>query len=97
MEQVMIKSTNNAAGDIPVATKADVLSKSDLICKVNFPEAKDLGQIKENSHLIVSNYNPEKEKQFLKNISDNIKISENPKIHEKLQNNFLSNLYKYFL
>ena len=28
MEQVMIKSTNNAAGDIPVATKADVLSKS---------------------------------------------------------------------
>ena len=46
---------------------SDVLSKSDLICKVNFPESKELGQIKENSHLIVSNYNPEKEKQFLKN------------------------------
>ena len=45
---------------------SEVLSKSDLICKVNFPEAKDLGQIKENSHLIVSNYNPEKEKQFIK-------------------------------
>ena len=48
-------------------SSSEVLSKSDLICKVNFPEPKDLGQIKENSHLIVSNYNPEKEKQFLKN------------------------------
>ena len=34
MEQVMIKSTNNAAGDIPVATKADVLSKSDTHLRV---------------------------------------------------------------
>ena len=34
MEQVMIKSTNNAAGDIPVATKADVLSKSDKHLRV---------------------------------------------------------------
>ena len=34
MEQVMIKSTNNAAGDIPVATKADVLSKSDKHMRV---------------------------------------------------------------
>ena len=42
----------------------EVLSKSDLICKVNFPDAKELGQIKENSHLIVSNYNPEKEKIY---------------------------------
>ena len=50
-----------------LSNASDVLSKSDLICKVNFPEAKDLGQIKENSHLIISNYNPEKEKQFLKN------------------------------
>ena len=48
-------------------SSSEVLSKSDLICKVNFPEAKDLGQIKENSHLIVSNYNPEKEKEFVKN------------------------------
>ena len=30
----MIKSTNNAAGDIPVATKADVLSKSDKHMRV---------------------------------------------------------------
>ncbi len=50
-----------------LSNASDVLSKSDLICKVNFPEAKDLDQIKKNSHLIVSNYNPEKEKQFLKN------------------------------
>ena len=34
MEQVMIKSTNNAAGDIPVETKADVLSKSDKHMRV---------------------------------------------------------------
>ena len=34
MEQVIIKSTNNAAGDIPVATKADVLSKSDKHLRV---------------------------------------------------------------
>ena len=50
-----------------LSNSSEVLSKSDLICKVNFPEAKDLSKIKENSHLIVSNYNPEKEKQFLKN------------------------------
>ena len=34
MKEVMIKSTNNAAGDIPVATKADVLSKSDKHMRV---------------------------------------------------------------
>ena len=34
MEQVMIKSTNKAAGEIPVATKADVLSKSDKHMRV---------------------------------------------------------------
>ena len=34
MEQVIIKSNNNAAGDIPVATKADVLSKSDKHMRV---------------------------------------------------------------
>ena len=34
MEQVTIKSNNNAAGDIPVATKADVLSKSDKHIRV---------------------------------------------------------------
>ena len=45
---------------------SEVLSKVDLICKVNFPDAKELGQIKEISYLVVSNYNPEKEKQYLK-------------------------------
>jgi len=45
----------------------EVLSKSDLVCKVNFPSEEDLNFIKENSHLIVANYNPEKEKNFLKN------------------------------
>ena len=34
MEQVTIKSNNNAARDIPVATKADVLSKSDKHLRV---------------------------------------------------------------
>jgi len=45
----------------------EVFLKSDLICKVNFPSEEDLNSIKENSHLIVANYNPEKEKKFLKN------------------------------
>ena len=45
MEQVTIKSTNNAAGDIPVATKADVLSNSDKhmrVVLVNTTVALDL-------------------------------------------------------
>ena len=44
----------------------EVLSKSNLICKVNFPSEKEFILIKENSHLIISNYNPEKEKKFIK-------------------------------
>jgi len=44
----------------------EVISKLDLLCKVNFPTEEDLNSIKENSHLIVANYNPEKEKNFLK-------------------------------
>ena len=43
----------------------EVLSKSNLICKVSFPTEKEFSFIKDNSHLIVSNYNPEKEKKFL--------------------------------
>ena len=43
----------------------EVLSKSNLICKVSFPTEKEFSLIKENSHLIVSNYNPEKEKKFV--------------------------------
>jgi len=45
----------------------EVLSQSNLICKVNFPDDKQFSSIKENSHLIVSSYNPEKEKKFIKN------------------------------
>ena len=45
----------------------EVLSKSNLVCKVNFPTDKEFSLIKENSYLIVSNYNPEKEKKFIKN------------------------------
>ena len=45
----------------------EVLNKSNLICKVNFPDEKEFSSIKENAHLIVSNYNPEKEKKFIKN------------------------------
>ena len=45
----------------------DVISKSDLICKVNFPNENELIKIKENSYLVVSNYNPEKEKKFIQN------------------------------
>ena len=45
----------------------EVLSKSNLICKVNLPSQEDLNLIKENSNLIVGNHNPEKEKNFLKN------------------------------
>ena len=44
----------------------EVLSKSNLICKVNLPSEEDLNLIKENSNLIVGNYDPEKEKNLLK-------------------------------
>ena len=43
------------------------MSKSNLICKVNLPSEEDLNLIKENSHLIISNYDPDKEKNLLKN------------------------------
>ena len=45
----------------------EVLAKSNLICKVNFLTEKELNLMNENSYLIVSNYNPEKEKKFIKN------------------------------
>ena len=43
----------------------EVLSNSNLICKVNFPNEKEFDSIKENSSLIISNYNEEKD--FFKN------------------------------
>ena len=45
----------------------EVLSKSNLICKVSFPTEKEFSLIKDNSYLIVSNYNPEKDKKFVNN------------------------------
>ena len=45
----------------------EVLSKSNLICKVNFPTEKEFSLININTHLVVSNYNPEKEKKFINN------------------------------
>ncbi len=45
----------------------EVFSKANLICKVSLPDQEESNFIKENSHLIVANYNQEKEKNFLKN------------------------------
>jgi len=42
----------------------EVLSRSNLICKVNLPHEEEFKNIKENSNLIVSNYNYEKDKNF---------------------------------
>ena len=50
-----------------LSNSEEVLSKSNLICKVNLPSEKELSNIKDNSHLIVSSYNPETEKKFLNN------------------------------
>jgi NAD(P) transhydrogenase subunit alpha len=44
----------------------EVLSKSNLICKVNLPTEEEFNNIKDNSNLVVSNYNSEKQKNFLK-------------------------------
>ena len=54
-------------GTLILNSKNEVFSKSDLICKVNFPSEEDLSSLKEKSYLIVSNYNSETEKNFLKN------------------------------
>jgi len=57
-------------GALILNSPEEVLSKSNLICKVNYPTEKDFDYIKDNSHLIISNYDPEKDKIFLKkNIS----------------------------
>ena len=45
----------------------EVASKSDLICRVNLPNEEELNVMKENSYLIVSSVNSEKDKNFLKN------------------------------
>ena len=47
-------------------SKKDILSKSDLICKVNIPIDEDLNIIKENSNLIVSSIDLEDKKKLSK-------------------------------
>ena len=44
----------------------EVILKSDLICKVNLPEKEELDSIRENTNIIISNFNPEKEKSLIK-------------------------------
>ena len=46
--------------------RSEVISKSDLICKVNLPEKEELDSIRENTNIIISNFNPEKEKNLIK-------------------------------
>ena len=45
----------------------EVASKSDLICRVNLPNEEELNVMKENSYLIVSSINSEKDKNYLNN------------------------------
>ena len=44
----------------------EVILKSDLICKVNLPEKEELDSLRENTNVIISNFNPEKEKNINK-------------------------------
>ena len=44
----------------------EICSKSDLICKVNLPAQEEINLLKQNTNLIVSNYNPDKEKNLIK-------------------------------
>jgi len=53
----------------------EVLSKSNLICKVNLPSEEEFKNIKENSNLIVSNYNYEKDKKNHQNFYLKSKIN----------------------
>ena len=53
----------------------EVLSKSNLICKVNLPSEEEFKNIKENSNLIVSNYNYEKDKKNHQNFYSKSKIN----------------------
>jgi len=53
----------------------EVLSKSNLICRVNLPSEEEFKNIKENSNLIVSNYNYEKDKKNHQNFYSKSKIN----------------------
>jgi len=58
-----------------LSSAKEVFSKSDLICKVNLPTEEEFKNIKENSNLIVSNYNYEKDKNFHQNFYLKSKIN----------------------
>jgi len=53
----------------------ELLSRSNLVCKVNLPSEEEFKNIKENSNLIVSNYNYEKDKKFHQNFYLKSKIN----------------------
>ena len=53
----------------------EVLSRSNLVCKVNLPSEEEFKNIKENSNLIVSNYNYEKDKKNHQNFYLKSKIN----------------------
>jgi len=52
-----------------IIEKSEILNKSNLICKVNFPLSEDLNHIKDKTHLIVSNIDTNKKNDFSKKIN----------------------------
>jgi len=61
-------------------TSNDVLKKSNLICKVNFPSDEDLNLIQDNSYLIISNLDQEKQKSLFKNKINTFALNLLPRI-----------------
>ena len=50
-----------------ISDPKEVISKSDLICKVNFLNEEEFNLTKKNSYLVVENFNLNKEEKFFKN------------------------------
>ena len=49
-----------------LTTSSEVLSKSDLLCKVNCPSLEEVNSIKENSKIIIGSYDPVQDKDIVK-------------------------------
>ena len=49
-----------------LTTSSEVLSKSDLLCKVNCPSLEEVSSIKENSKIIIGSYDPVQDKDIIK-------------------------------
>ena len=47
-------------------TSDEVLSKLDLLCKVNCPSLEEVSSIKENSKIIIGSYDPVQDKDIVK-------------------------------